>query len=66
MEGDGKSAFVFALQPDRTSVKKIPVQVAFMEGDKVLIASGLEGVSAVVTAGAPYLSEKKRVKVVEE
>ncbi len=65
VEGDGKSAFVFALQPDSTSVKKIPVQVAFMEGNKVLISSGLEGVLEVVTAGAPYLSEKKRVRVVE-
>jgi len=65
VEGDGKSAFVFALQPDSISVKKIPVQVAFMEGDKVVIASGLEGVLEVVTAGAPYLSEKKKVRVVQ-
>lgn len=62
VEGDGKSAFVFALQPDGTSVKKLPVQVAFMEGNKVLISSGLEGVTEVVTAGAPYLSEKKKVR----
>lgn len=62
VEGDGKSAFVFALKEDSVSVKKIPVQVAFMEGDKVLVSSGLEGVSEVVTAGAPYLSEKKKVR----
>lgn len=62
VEGDGKSAFVFALQPDGTSVKKLPVQVAFLEGNKVLISSGLEGVTEVVTAGAPYLSEKKKVR----
>ncbi len=65
VEGNGKSAFVFALQPDGASVKKVPVQVAFMEGDKVLVASGLEGIQEVVTAGAPYLSEKKRVRRVD-
>jgi membrane fusion protein, multidrug efflux system len=65
VEGDGKSAFVFALQPDSVSVKKIPVQVAFIEGNKVLLASGLDGVQEVVTAGAPYLSEKKKVRRVQ-
>lgn len=65
VEGDGKSAFVFALQADGTSVKKLPIQVAFLEGDKVVVASGLEGVTEVVTAGAPYLSEKKLVRKVQ-
>ena len=65
VEGNGKSAFVFALQPDGVSVKKLAVQIAFLDGNKVLIASGLEGVSEVVTAGAPYLSEKKKVRKVD-
>lgn len=62
VEGDGKQAFVFALQPDGVSVRKIPIQVAFMEGASVMITSGLEGVSEVVTTGAPYLTEKKKVR----
>lgn len=62
VEGDGKSAFVFALNPDGVSVKKTPVQIAFLDGKNVIVASGLEGVSEVVTAGAPYLSEKKKVR----
>lgn len=62
VEGDGKSAFVFALQADGESVKKTPVQVAFLEGNQAVIASGLEGVTEVVTSGAPYLSEKKKVR----
>ena len=62
MEGDGQSAFVFALQSDGVSVKKMPVRVAFMEGTEAVIASGLEGVKEVVTSGAPYLSEKKKVR----
>jgi RND family efflux transporter MFP subunit len=62
VEGNGKSAFVFSLQPDGVSVKKVPVQIAYIEGSKVVIASGLDGVTEVVTAGAPYLSEKKKVR----
>jgi multidrug efflux system membrane fusion protein len=64
IEGDGQSAFVFALGPDGESVRKVPVQVAFLDGNSVVIAGGLEGVQEVVTAGAPYLTEKKKVRKV--
>ncbi len=62
IEGDGQTAFVFALQPDGISVKKLPVRVAFLEGNQAVIASSLEGVTEVVTTGAAYLNEKKKVK----
>lgn len=62
IEGDGQSAFVFAVQADGVSVKKMPVQVAFLEGNQAVVTSGLEGVSEVVTSGAPYLSEKKKIR----
>lgn len=62
VEGDGQAAFVFALQTDGISVKKMPVRVAFIEGNQAIITSGLEGVTEVVTSGAPYLSEKKKVR----
>lgn len=62
VEGDGQSAFVFALQADGVSVKKMPIRVAFLEGNLAIITSGLEGVSEVVTSGAPYLNEHKKVR----
>lgn len=65
VEGDGQSAFVFSIQPDGASVRKLPVKVAFMEGNQVVIASGLEGVTEVVTSGAPYLTEKKKVRKIQ-
>lgn len=65
VEGDGMSAYVFALQPDGQSVKKQPVRVAFLEGKLAIISDGLESVAEVVTEGAPYLSEKKKVRKVE-
>ena len=65
LEGDGREAFVFALQPDGESVRKMPVQVAFLEGNMAVLAQGLEGVTEVITSGAPYLTEKKRVKKID-
>jgi len=62
VEGDGKEAFVFALQPDGETVRKIPVTVAFLDGNQVVLTTGLNGVTEVVTAGAPYLTEKSKVK----
>ncbi len=66
VEGDGKSAFVFTIAEDGTSVKKLPVKIAFLEGDQAIIASGLEQVQRVITSGAPYLTEKKKIREMSE
>ncbi len=65
VEGDGKTAFVFTIAEDGTSVRKAPVKIAFLEGNQAVIASGLENVQQVITAGAPYLTEKKKVQVIQ-
>lgn len=62
VEGDGKQAFVFTMLGDGASVEKRPVQIAFIDGDKVMLSGGLENAIEVITAGAPYLTEKKKVK----
>lgn len=66
IEGDGLEAFVFALQPDGESVQKIPVQVAFLEGSLAVLAQSLPETTEVITSGAPYLTEKKKVKKMEQ
>ncbi|MCB9315707.1 MAG: efflux RND transporter periplasmic adaptor subunit [Lewinellaceae bacterium] len=66
IEGDGLEAFVFALQPDGESVQKIPVQVAFLEGNLAVLAQSLPETTEVITSGAPYLTEKKKVKKMEQ
>lgn len=66
IEGDGREAFVFAIQPDGESVRKIPVQVAFLDGNLAVLTQGLDGVKEVITSGAPYLTEKKKVKNMPE
>lgn len=65
VEGDGREAFVFALQSDGETVKKVPVQVAFLEGNLAVLAQGLSDTTEVITSGAPYLTEKKKVKKIQ-
>lgn len=65
VEGDGKNAFVFSIEADGSSVKKRHIQIAYLDGNNAVVASGLDGVEQVVKEGAPYLTEQKKVKVVE-
>src|SRR6266446_3663694 len=57
LEADGVSATVYALAPDGRHAERRGVRIAFLAGDRVAIASGLEGVAAVVTDGAAYLDD---------
>lgn len=61
VEGDGKDGFVFVLADDRKHVRKIPVQIGFIDNDKVLLTNGLSGISNVITAGSAYLTETSTV-----
>ena len=65
-EGVGKSGFVFVLGPKkgengRFGVKKIPVRIGFIDGDKVLITSGLTDQHQVVREGSAFLTETSTV-----
>jgi len=63
LEADGISATVYALAPDARHAERRSVRIAFLAGDRVAIASGLEGVAAVVTDGAAYLDDGAAVTV---
>ncbi|HVV05090.1 MAG TPA: HlyD family efflux transporter periplasmic adaptor subunit, partial [Puia sp.] len=64
VEGDGKMGYVYTLSADQRTVKKNPVQVAFLTRDKVAVSGGLDGVGQVITDGAGYLTETSVVKVI--
>jgi RND family efflux transporter MFP subunit len=66
MEGDGKKAWVFALDSDGESVKKVPVVVAYLDGKEAILEQIPGTVSEVISTGAPYLSESKKVQVVQD
>ncbi|HKG95133.1 MAG TPA: efflux RND transporter periplasmic adaptor subunit [Gemmatimonadaceae bacterium] len=63
VEADGDQAAVFALSPDGRRARRVPVAVAFVRGGRVAVRRGLDGVSAVVTDGAPYLDDGSAVRV---
>lgn len=64
IEGDGDRASVFAVVDGKTVQRKL-VRVAFVNGGRVAIREGLDGVGAVVTEGAAYLTDGAAVKVAE-
>ncbi len=62
MDGDGGSGAVYALDGDRA--RRVPVRIAFLQGDRAVLSAGLEGVDRVVTQGAADLADGARVRVV--
>ena len=66
VEGNGKDGFVYVLADDKKHVRKTPVQIGFLDGDKVLLSNGLSGVKEVVTAGSAFLTEVSSVVVKNE
>src|SRR5437764_495864 len=63
LEADGVNATVYALAPDGRHAERRAVLIAFLAREHVAIASGLEGVAAVVTDGAAYLDDGAAVAV---
>ncbi|AQG81672.1 efflux RND transporter periplasmic adaptor subunit [Spirosoma montaniterrae] len=66
VEGNGKEGFVYVLAQDRKRVQKLPVQIGFLDGDKVLLTNAPSGVREVVTAGSAFLTEESEIIVKSE
>jgi multidrug efflux system membrane fusion protein len=62
-EGEGSMGFVYTLNADKRTVKKIPVHVAFLQGDQIAVNGGLDHVQQVVTEGVGYLTDGAAVRV---
>lgn len=59
--GDGAAGAVFAVEGDRA--RRVPVAIAFLEGDRAVLSGGVEHLAAVVSEGAERLSDGARVHV---
>jgi len=66
VEGQGKKAFVFIVKPDRKSVQKLPVTIAYLENQSAFILDGLTNVTEVVTSGSAFLTENSIVKIKQQ
>jgi RND family efflux transporter MFP subunit len=62
-EGDGTTGFVYTLNDDKRTVKKLPIRIAYLQGNLIAVSSGLENVQQVVTDGVGYLTENAIVKL---
>ncbi|RZF62717.1 efflux RND transporter periplasmic adaptor subunit [Sphingobacterium corticibacterium] len=65
LEGNGKEGYVFVTD-DRKTARKVKVQIASINKDDVLISSGLEGATALIVSGSPYLVDRTPIKVIEK
>jgi membrane fusion protein, multidrug efflux system len=63
VEGDGRTARLFVLDKDKA--RRRDVEVAFIEGDNVAVASGIEAGEQVITDGAQYLEDGEQVALAE-
>ncbi len=59
----GKSAGVWVVEPASSAVRFASVDIAGLDGSEVLIAKGLKPGDVVVTAGAGFLTEGRKVRL---
>lgn len=65
LEGNGKEGYVFVTDDGKTA-RKVKVHIAAINADKVLVSSGLEGATALIVSGSPYLVDGTPIKVIEQ
>lgn len=65
LEGEHQRASVFVFDAATSSVHRQPVEVAFIDGDRVALTSGLQAGALVVTDGAAYVEDGKKVRLVK-
>lgn len=61
LDGDGARGAVFVV--DGARARRVPVEVAFLQGDRAVLSAGLDGVERVVTDGATRLADGAAVRL---
>jgi len=61
VEGNGRTARLFVIEQDRA--RRRDIEVAFIEGAIVALASGVDAGEQVITDGAHYLEDGERVAI---
>jgi len=65
VEGDGKKGYVFLADRNAGRVTRLPVRVAAILNDQLLVESGLQEGQEIVTFGSSYLHENSAVEFVD-
>jgi len=66
LEADQNTGFVFTIDRDTMTAKRIPITIGFLFGESIAVESGLEDIEQVVTAGASYLTDGAQVRLSED
>jgi multidrug efflux system membrane fusion protein len=64
LAGEGRAASVLVLDAEEHTVRRVPVEVAALVGDRALLAAALPSGTRVVTAGAALVRDGESVRVV--
>jgi RND family efflux transporter MFP subunit len=63
VEADGPSGAVFVVEGGLA--RRVPVSIAFLQGERAVLAAGLDGIERVVTDGAPRLADGSPVQLAD-
>ncbi len=66
LEGHGSTATVYVYDPAKSTVRLARISVGNISGEEVVVTDGLFAGAQVVSAGAPYLRDGAKVKVVTD
>ena len=62
LDGNDNKGYVFITKDQKTALR-IPVSIARIEKDQVLIDGGLEGISTIIVSGSAYLSDSSKITI---
>lgn len=55
IEGNGSKGFVFV--NDKGKAKRVAITIGYLDGNKVLVTSGLDNISEIITSGSAFLTD---------
>lgn len=64
LDGDGNTGNVFITSDNKTA-HKVPVILAGMEKNEVLISGGLEQAGALIISGSAYLTDSSHIRIIQ-
>ncbi|HVI48394.1 MAG TPA: efflux RND transporter periplasmic adaptor subunit [Chitinophaga sp.] len=64
LDGNGSTGYVFITNDNKTA-QRIPVTIAGMEKDQVLISQGMEQARALIISGSAYLKDQSSIRIIQ-
>ena len=61
IEGNGNKGFVFV--NNNGKAKRMAISIGYLDGNKVLVTNGLNGVEEIITSGSAFLTDSSALKV---